>query len=76
MVAGIYKSMPDGPEQRKRDRKMAARMDRKNPKYEFWRAGGGLNWLYGYRFLESVSSRLACLVFITVEKTDFFGLGG
>ena len=47
--------MPDGPAQQKRDEKMAQRMDKANPKYEYWKAGGGLEWLYGYDFLKEVS---------------------
>ena len=30
-------------------------MDKANPKYEYWKAGGGLEWLYGYDFLKEVS---------------------
>jgi salicylate hydroxylase len=56
LVTGKYKVMPDGPEQQKRDQKMAQRMDPKNPKYEYWKAGGGLEWLYGYDFLKAVSN--------------------
>lgn len=55
LVAGKYKVMVDGPEQRKRDQRMAERIDPRNPKHDFWRAGGGLEWLYGYNFLKAVS---------------------
>ncbi|KAH7407955.1 hypothetical protein BKA64DRAFT_436061 [Cadophora sp. MPI-SDFR-AT-0126] len=55
LITGQYKVMPDGPAQQQRDEKMAQRMDRANPKYEYWRAGGGLEWLYGYDFLYQVS---------------------
>ncbi|KAF8851417.1 FAD/NAD(P)-binding domain-containing protein [Acephala macrosclerotiorum] len=50
LVTGQYKIMADGSEQRKRDQRMVERMDPKHPKYEYWRAGGGLEWLYGYDF--------------------------
>jgi salicylate hydroxylase len=50
--------MPDGPEQQKRDQKMAQRMDPKNPKYEYWKAGGGLEWLYGYDFVKAARQEL------------------
>lgn len=58
LVTGQYKIMPDGPEQRKRDQRMALRMDVKNPKYEYWKAGGGLEWLYGYDFATVVKKEL------------------
>ncbi|KAJ5051473.1 uncharacterized protein L3040_001250 [Drepanopeziza brunnea f. sp. 'multigermtubi'] len=53
LLTGQYKVMPDGPEQRRRDKKMAQRMDKNNPKYEYWKAGGGLEWLYDYDFLQA-----------------------
>lgn len=34
---------------------MAERMDPGNPKHESWKAGGGLDWLYAYNVVESVS---------------------
>lgn len=56
LITGQYKVMPDGPAQVKRDEKMAQRMDKANPRYEYWKAGGGLEWLYGYDFMKEVSS--------------------
>jgi salicylate hydroxylase len=61
-VTGKYKAMPNGPEQRVRDQKMKERMYVKNPRYEFWKAGGGLEWLYGYDFLKVVSFVVSLLV--------------
>lgn len=58
LVAGKYKAMPDGADQEERDRKMRERMDPHNPKYEFWRAAGGLAWLYDYDFAKEVKSEL------------------
>ncbi|PVH69102.1 FAD/NAD(P)-binding domain-containing protein [Cadophora sp. DSE1049] len=58
LITGQYKVMPDGPAQQKRDEKMKQRMDRGNPKYEYWKAGGGLEWLYGYDFLKEARNAL------------------
>lgn len=55
LLTGQYKVMPDGPEQKKRDEKMAQRMDPRNPRHEYWKAGGGLEWLYEYDFRKAVS---------------------
>lgn len=55
LVAGQYKVIADGLFQQKRDRKMAERMDVTNPQYEYWKAGGGLEWLYEYDFAQAVS---------------------
>ncbi|KAH7356429.1 salicylate hydroxylase [Rhexocercosporidium sp. MPI-PUGE-AT-0058] len=54
LITGQYKVMADGPAQVKRDEKMAQRMDKANPRYEYWKAGGGLEWLYGYDFMKEV----------------------
>ncbi|CZR52464.1 uncharacterized protein PAC_02341 [Phialocephala subalpina] len=58
LVTGQYKIMADGLEQRKRDQKMVERMDPKHPKYEYWKAGGGLEWLYGYDFRAAANQEL------------------
>ncbi|KAH8800259.1 hypothetical protein F5884DRAFT_862973 [Xylogone sp. PMI_703] len=58
LTTGIYKSLKDGPEQRERDRKMAERMDVDHPKYEAWKAGGGLDWLYAYNFVDASKKEL------------------
>src|SRR4051812_6858068 len=50
LITGQYKAMPDGLAQVKRDERMAQRMDKANSRYEYWKAGGGLEWLYGYDF--------------------------
>ena len=52
---GIVKALPDGLEQRERDRKLAARMDPKNPKYDQWKAAAVLDWLYAHNPVDSVS---------------------
>ncbi|KAG4432275.1 hypothetical protein IFR05_012242 [Cadophora sp. M221] len=55
LITGQYKVMPDGLAQVMRDEKMAQRMDKANPRYEYWKAGGGLEWLYGYDFMKEVA---------------------
>jgi salicylate hydroxylase len=62
LVTGKYKVMPDGPEQRKRDQKMAERMDVNNPRHAYWRAGGGLDWLYGYDSIAAVGLIVPILI--------------
>lgn len=55
LTTGQYKVMPDGPAQQDRDLRMAQRMDKSNPRYKFWKAAGGVEWFYGYKFEKEVS---------------------
>jgi salicylate hydroxylase len=48
-ISGVWKTMAEGPEQRRRDEGFMKRMERGN-KYEFWRASGHLAWIYGWDF--------------------------
>lgn len=56
LSTGVYKALEDGIEQQERDQKMAERVDPKNPMHYAWKAGAGLDWLYGYNYMEAVSS--------------------
>ncbi|KAH6716333.1 hypothetical protein BKA61DRAFT_515910 [Leptodontidium sp. MPI-SDFR-AT-0119] len=55
LTTGQYKVMPDGPAQQDRDLRMAQRMDKSNPRYKFWKAAGGVEWFYGYKFEKEVN---------------------
>jgi salicylate hydroxylase len=48
-VSGVWKTLTEGPEQRKRDEGFQKRM-KMGEKYEFWRASGHLAWIYGWDF--------------------------
>lgn len=48
-VSGVFKTLDEGPEQRKRDQGFEERL-RKGEKYEFFRANGHLGWVYGWNF--------------------------
>lgn len=53
-VSGVFKTLTEGPEQRKRDERFAKRLE-SGLKYEFWRASGHLEWIYGRNYKEEVS---------------------
>ena len=48
-VSGVFKTLTEGSEQRRRDDGLAKRLE-KGGKYEFWRASGHLEWIYGWDF--------------------------
>jgi salicylate hydroxylase len=53
-ISGAFKTLGEGPEQKKRDSGFEERMQR-GPKFEFWRASGALGWIYEFDFKEIVS---------------------
>lgn len=54
LVSGVFKTLEDGPQRRKRDIGFEERLQ-KGPKYEFWRASGHLEWIYGFDYKKVVS---------------------
>lgn len=54
LQSGVFKTLSEGPEMKKRDEGFAKRME-KGPMYEFWRASGHLEWIYAWDFRKEVS---------------------
>jgi salicylate hydroxylase len=52
-VSGDWKTLTEGPRQRRRDEGFEARLAG-GPKYEFWRASGHLAWIYGWNYKQEV----------------------
>ncbi|PVH74524.1 FAD/NAD(P)-binding domain-containing protein [Cadophora sp. DSE1049] len=55
--SGDFKTLTEGPEQRKRDEGFAKRLE-SGPNYEFWRASGHLKWIYAWNYKEEAKKEL------------------